>query len=145
MDPYKDDAMDAIYKPLFAEMISLARITDGNEHLITAASTALLRQCLTKMGTATADVADLCLKVVAEKQKMVPDCFRCANPCGKTFPFDFQELPEGECGALKLQILDALCCNPYLEESLLYRCLTVVSLSGYEKEELTSILQEIKP
>lgn len=136
--------MDAMYRPLFAQMISLARITDGNEHLITPDSTALLRHCLARTAASAADIPDLSEKIVAQKRSMVPDCFRCANPCGKTFPFDFRQLEEGECGSLKLQILDALCAKPDLEEGLLYRSLTVVSLDGYTPEELTDLLREIQ-
>lgn len=131
------------YEILFAEMISLARITDGNEHLITASSTALLRQCLKEMRSAEEETQILCERIVAEKKKMVPDCFQCANPCGKTFPYSMDELPEGEIRSLKYAILDALCQNPDVEESLLYRSLTVISLSDYTKEDLLPILESI--
>ena len=131
------------YEILFGQMISLARITDGNEHLITPTATALLRQCLVQMGAGTADVPALCAQIVAEKQKMVPDCFLCANPCGKTFPFDLEEIPAGEIRDMKYTILDALCRNPGLEESLLYRSLTVISLGDYEEADLLPILDAI--
>ena len=114
------------YEILFGEMISLARITDGNEHLITPSSTALLRQCLREIRSAEAKTDILCQQIEAEKRKMVPDCFQCANPCGKTFPFSLDELPEGEIRSLKYAILDALCQNPDVEESLLYHSLTAV-------------------
>ena len=136
--------MDKEYELLWGEMISLARITDGNGHLITPQSTALLRRCLEEMAAGTADAPELAGQIVAEKQNMVPDCFRCANPCGKTFPFDFAELPEGEIRKLKYAILDALCRRSHVKEDLLYRALTVVSLSDYEKEDLLPILQEIR-
>ena len=132
------------YEELFGEMISLARITDGNEHLITPDSTALLRRCLSRMASGTADPQLLTTEILAQKQKMVPDCFRCANPCGKTFPYDLGELPEGEIRDLKIAILDRLCVKPYVPEDLLYRALTAVSLWGYEKEDLLPILDMIR-
>lgn len=135
--------MSKEYEILFGEMISLARITDGNEHLITPSTTALLRHCLREMQAGTADTRALCAQIVAEKQNLVPDCFRCANPCGKTFPFDLQELSEGESRALKYAIAETLCKNPGVEESALYRSLTVISLSDYEKEDLLPILEAI--
>ena len=135
--------MNPVYEPLFGELISIARIADGNTHLITPETTALLRHCLAQIGSGTEDTEGLCRKVVEQKREMVPDCFSCANPCGKTFPFDFRSLPEGECGRLKLRILDALCKNNAVEEALLYQCLTIVGLDGYEAEELTALLQKI--
>ena len=121
------------YEGLFGEMIALARITDGNEHLITPDSTALLRRCLSRMASGTADAQVLAKEIVAQKQKMVPDCFRCANPCGKTFPYDLGELPEGEFRDLKVAILDGLCVKADVQEDLLYRALTVVSLWSMKK------------
>ena len=132
------------YEELFGEMISLARITDGNEHLITPDSTALLRLCLNRMASGTADTQLLMKEILAQKQKMVPDCFRCANPCGKTFPYDLGELPEGEIRDLKIAILDRLCVKADVQEDLLYRALTAVSLWGYEKEDLLPILDMIR-
>ena len=132
------------YEELFGQMISLARITDGNEHLITPDSTALLRRCLRQMASGTADPQVLTTEILAQKQKMVPDCFRCANPCGKTFPYDLGELPEGESRDLKIAILDGLCVKPDVPEDLLYRALTAVSLWGYEKEDLLPILDMIR-
>ena len=132
------------YEELFGEMISLARITDGNEHLITPDSTALLRRCLSRMASGTADPQLLTTEILAQKQKMVPDCFRCANPCGKTFPYDLGELPEGEIRDLKIAILDGLCVKADVQEELLYRALTAVSLWGYEKEDLLPILDMIR-
>ena len=132
------------YEELFGEMISLARITDGNEHLITPDSTALLRRCLSRMASGTADPQLLTTEILAQKQKMVPDCFRCANPCGKTFPYDLGELSEGEIRDLKFAILDGLCVKPDVPEDLLYRALTAVSLWGYEKEDLLPILDMIR-
>ena len=132
------------YEELFGEMISLARITDGNEHLITPDSTALLRLCLNRMASGTADTQLLMKEIVSQKQKMVPDCFRCANPCGKTFPYDLGELPEGEIRDLKVAILDRLCVKADVPEDLLYRALTAVSLWGYEKEDLLPILDMIR-
>ena len=132
------------YEELFGEMISLARITDGNEHLITPDSTALLRLCLRRMASGTADTQLLTKEILAQKQKMVPDCFRCANPCGKTFPYDLGELPEGEIRDLKVAILDRLCVKADVQEELLYRALTAVSLWGYEKEDLLPILDMIR-
>ena len=132
------------YEELFGEMISLARITDGNEHLITPDSTALLRRCLSRMASGTADPQLLTTEILAQKQKMVSDCFRCANPCGKTFPYDLGELPEGEIRDLKVAILDRLCVKPDVPEDLLYRAQTAVSLWGYEKEGLLPILDMIR-
>lgn len=134
--------MTTTYASLFGELISIARIADGNTHLITPETTAFLRHCLDQIAAGTAQLEPLCRSAQAQKRKMVPDCFSCANPCGKTFPFDLLDLPEGECGSLKRQILEALC-RSMVEEALLYQCLTVVGLDGYEATELTELLQKI--
>ena len=135
--------MEPVHEKLFGQLISVARIADGNTHLITPETTALLRSCLSQIGAGMEDVEALCEKIEEQKRKMVPDCFSCANPCGKTVPFDFRELPEGERGRLKLQILFALCRNSAVEESLLYQCLTIVGLDGYDEGELSDLLRKI--
>lgn len=132
------------YEPLLGELISIARIADGNSHLITPETTALLRHCLAEIGAGTEEQMVLCGKVLEQKRKMVPDCFVCANPCGKTFPFDFRDLPDGEQGRLKRRILEALCRNHSVEEALLYQCLTIFELDGYEEAELSALLKKIE-
>lgn len=81
---------------LTGALIGLARATDGNEHLISASSTAVVVESLfatlTNVNFDNDALEDLLRRVEAEKQKMVPDCFLCASPCGKTNAYDMQNL-----------------------------------------------------
>lgn len=136
--------MKKVYEVLIGELIGLARATDGNEHLINPSATAVLRECLAKIATDSADVQALRQKVEAEKRKMVPNCFVCANPCGRTDSFDLSEIPEGEIRELKLSLLDALCRQAEaLPENILYRNLVIIGLSDYDREDLLPLIQEI--
>lgn len=132
------------YAQLVGELIGLARATDGNEHLINPSATATIRECLTRIAEETADVPALLQKVEEEKRNMVPNCFVCANPCGRTSAFDLSELPVGEIGQLKQQLLDALCRNARtLPEGILYRDLVIIGLTDYTREDLLPLIQEI--
>ena len=136
--------MKTEYAQLIGNLIGLARATDGNEHLINPSATALIRACLQALGRNEADLEYFTARIQEEKQKMVPNCFVCANPCGRTSPFDLDEIPEGEIRMLKYELLDTLFCNAdKLPEDILYRDLVIIGLEDYEKEDLLSLIQEI--
>lgn len=132
------------YEQLIGALIGIARAVDGNEHLITPSATALIRACLRGIREDIADAEQLMVEILEEKRKIVPDCFVCANPCGRTSPFDLSQIPEGEIRQLKFTLLDALCCcAETVDEALLYRCLAVIGIEDYEREELLPLLHQL--
>ena len=132
------------YKKLIGELIGLARAIDGNEHLILPSTTLLIRECLLAIEEGTADPEYYTTNVIEEKRKVVPNCFVCANPCGRTSPFDLNELPEGEIRELKLSLLDTLCRSANdIREDILYRDLVIISLEDYTPQDLLPLIDEL--
>lgn len=129
---------------LLGQLIGLCRATDGNEHLISPSATAVIRECLRAVDCGSGDVSLLSEKVEREKRKMVPDCFVCAAPCGRTSACDLSAMEDGPVRRLKFRLLDELCRRAdSAEEKLLYRCLVAVGIGDYEEEDLLPLLQEV--
>ena len=86
----------ALQDKLTGALIGLARATDGSEHLISASSTEAVVEglfaTLTNVNFDNEALLGLLAKVELEKQKMVPDCFACASPCGKNHDYDMNKL-----------------------------------------------------
>ena len=138
--------MNDLERKLVGELIGLARATDGNEHLITESITDTVAEVLTANVTDEARSAAYSAKIEAAKREMVPDCFQCANPCGRTAAFDLSTL-EGDVGQTKLAILEALrtiAASPRSPEAnlKLYRGLVILGLEGYSPAELTALFSE---
>ena len=129
---------------LIGALIGLARATDGSEHLINADATRVIIDAL----LANADPETLLLRIGAEKRKMVPDCFICACPCGRTADYDMTRLaaaPE-DIRTLKLQILTGLrtlAAGAGDSEHLLYRGLIAIGMEDYGVTELQPIAAEL--
>ena len=95
---------------LLGELIGLARATEGNEHLITPAVTAVVIRCLAAAEQPEEKLESLLAEVEEEKRNMVPNCFCCASPCGRNNAFDLQKLREEpvDIQTKKRQILEGL-------------------------------------
>ena len=132
---------------LLGQLSGLTRATDGNEHLITPSATATIRCCLTAIHRDRGDWKALTDMVLEEKRNMVPNCFVCANPCGRTAGCDLSAFPEGEDRDARMRLLKALCRrtaeDPRLAEALLYRCLICAGIDDYTPEELEELTKEI--
>ena len=131
---------------LLGELVGLARATEGNEHLITESVTEILAEILIAEVSDEAQYAAYSGKIDAAKQEMVPDCFHCANPCGRTAALDLKTL-ENESRQVreaKLAILDAIrtiarSARSRETDLKLYRGLVPLGLEGYSPEELTAL------
>lgn len=79
---------------LLGVLVGLARVTDGNEHFITPELTALITDVLKALqsGAENDVLENLYLDALAIKKAMVPNCFLCDNPCGRTSDFNISEL-----------------------------------------------------
>lgn len=143
--------MNSLQKKLIGGLIGLARATDGNEHLITPAFTDVVIECLSSLESEDAVLQSLLKRVEQAKRHMVPNCFLCANPCGRTSDFDLDELQKtsSEIRELKLQILSALRtlvrsgCAGY-DPRILYQGLVVIGMEDYEAEDLVSVLKKLE-
>lgn len=131
---------------LLGELVGLARAVDGNEHLITESVTQIIAATLRANVSSEAQYTVYSSKIDAAKREMVPDCFHCANPCGRTATLDLKNL-EGESLQIretKFAILNAIQTIAGLDRSAerdmkLYRGLMLIGLEGYSADELTAL------
>lgn len=81
---------------LLSQLIGLARATDGSEHLINPASLRTVADALICLSAPCEEavVQQQLRSVIETKREMVPNCFTCAAPCGRTSPFDLSALQE---------------------------------------------------
>lgn len=136
---------------LTGALIGLARATDGNEHLISDASTRVIVESLAALGSGDdAALEKLLARVTEEKRNMVPDCFTCASPCGKNSDYDMRALwkaPEEVRGLKKgilrsIRDIAALGCRDAETERFFYKALIVLGMDGWSGEELQPIAAE---
>lgn len=93
---------------LTGALIGLARATEGNEYLCSDSTAAVMVAGLCADEDFGHDVLlEMLQRVDDEKRKLVPSCYVCAAPCGRTDNFDMDKLqsaPE-ETRAAKLRLL----------------------------------------
>ena len=144
--------MNAIQNRLLGELIGLARATEGNEHLITPGLTAFVSEALAACGKETEEAAldTLLARLEGEKRAMVPDCYRCADPCGRTSAFDLGELAREtpDIREQKLQLLNGLCALASADrlpgrEDLLYPGLIAIGLDAIDPDILHTLVKQV--
>jgi len=146
---------------LMGALIGLARSTENNTHLIRPSTTQTVLEGLAAVGENgdAAYMERLLERVIEEKRAMVPNCFHCASPCGRTADYDMALLGSGEedVKELKLALLRGL---PDLAEHALhaaaldrhdrevdffiYKALYVIGAQGWGEEQIRSVLREMK-
>ncbi len=143
---------------LAGALIGLARTTFGNEDLLTPDTFTVVLEGLSALDpgckTSADQIEDLTRRVNTEKYKIVPNCFYCAAPCGRTSNYDMKELAcaSAEIRSLKLSILSRLSSfaislqnsEPIVSsiEPKFYRALAVLG-EDWSAAELSSILMEL--
>lgn len=128
---------------LIGALIGIARATDGSEHLITQEVTEYLRRALKENTSDEAVASRLVKEAEAVKRSMVPNCFLCANPCGRTSDYDLKEMHREPQAVRekKEAILQALRNPDALSDGAIYRGLFAIGLEGYTPEELQSVFE----
>lgn len=99
------------YDTLIGAVIGLARATESNEDLVTESTHRTMLTALRLPPDASEEaILKLIPLIQAEKRKLVPNCFDCAMPCGRTSDLDLRELrKEGEAlRTAKLALLTTL-------------------------------------
>lgn len=98
---------------LTGALVGLVRATENNEHLITDELNRLIMEGLMitvmKEGFDSSRVTELTGRVRAAKERLVPDCYHCASPCGRTDDYDMRSVwdADRDVCALKSLILFA--------------------------------------
>ena len=96
---------------LLGAVIGLARATENNEDLITNKTHKILTEgliaSLPESEYSEHDLVILYAKILAEKERIIPSCFTCAFPCGRTDNYDMKELwnMDEKLRELKLKLL----------------------------------------
>ena len=146
---------------LAGALIGLARATEGNEHAISDSTSSAMIEGLFILKNEPFDDEKLLVtmkKVEVEKQKLVPDCFLCACPCGRTNDYDLALLwhSDEDIRSLKLSILSGICeiatyiyrafALGHKDESIykfLYKALFSIGTEDWGTEKLLPIVQEV--
>lgn len=134
-------------RELLGALIGLARATDGNEYMLSNSTRDVTVTALMTLEDRKADPALLIPQVREEKRKLVPDCFLCASPCGRTQDSDVNRilLEAEDIQKLKGEILAAICALASgVGEGVLYRALFSLGCDDWEAEDYHSVLQELE-
>lgn len=135
---------------LIGELIGLARGTDGSEHLITPVVTQVVAAGLSARG-GDALLEALREKVLQTKREIVPGCFTCANPCGRTAPFDLSRLNEepDSIRSGKQMLLEAVRelaqrdNRSAQQDHMLYQGLVAIGLDSIDPDVLRGLLESM--
>ena len=147
---------------LTGALIGLARATDGNEHMLSASTAAVVVEGLFATLTNVNFDNDALLaigdRVAAEKQKLVPECYKCAASCGRNNDYDMQKLwtAQEDIRSLKSLILFGIrgvaayayhaAVLGYRDETIhkfLYKALFAIGMDDWGMEELLPIVLEV--
>ena len=144
---------------LFGALIGLARATFGNEDLMTSSTFAVVLEALSSTSCESdakpEQLSDLIRRINEEKYKLVPSCFYCSSPCGRTSNYNMKDLDTAaeDVRSLKFSILSELCdLAARLDsaahslptfEALVYRALACIG-EDWNADELSSVLTEIR-
>ena len=141
------DILTPLRAELFGALIGLARATFGNEDLITPSTFTVVVEGLSAIADDSDQLTDLIRRVNEEKYKLVPSCFYCSSPCGRTSNYDICQLnlAAEDVRLLKLSILSKLSAlagsnlSSLPTEAMVYRALAAVG-EDWTVEELTNLL-----
>ena len=147
---------------LTGALIGLARATDGNEHMLSDSTAAVVVEglfaTLTNVNFDNEALLAILDKVDAEKRKLVPECFKCASSCGRNNDYDMSRLwdAQEDIRSLKSLILFGIrgiaayayhaAVLGYREESIhrfLYKALFAIGMDDWGMEELLPIVLEV--
>ena len=151
----------ALQDRLTGALIGLARATEGNMHMVSDTTAAVVVEglCATLTGVSATDGELLALldRVEGEKQKLVPNCYVCASPCGRNNHYDMTQLwnaPE-EIRRLKSLILFGsrsiaayayqaakAGCKDDAIHNFLYKALFAIGMDDWGEAELLPIARE---
>ena len=152
----------ALQDRLTGSLIGLARATEGNEHMLSDSTAAVVVEglfaTLTNVNFDNDALLALLDRVEIEKKKLIPDCFHCASPCGKNNDYDLTRLwnAQEDIRSLKSLILFGIrgvaayayhaAVLGHRDESIhrfLYKALIAIGIEEFGMEELLPIVLEV--
>ena len=151
-----------IQDKLTGSLIGLARATEGNEHMISDSTAAVIVEglfaTLTNVNFDNDALLSIMNRVEEEKKKLVPDCFHCASPCGRNHDYDMRNLwnANEDIRSLKSLILfgiRGIAAYAYhaavlgykddIIHTFLYKALIAIGIDEFGVEELLPIVLEV--
>lgn len=130
---------------LLSALIGLARATEGNEELVTEETGQLLFQGLSMVLTEEENTTDsneqshrlteLLADIREEKKRLVPNCFDCASPCGRTADYDMREFWDAEKEQVDLKLV--------LVRRLVKRAIEAIQCGSTEVERQENCLEAL--
>lgn len=160
---FQHEQTGALQDKLTGRLIGLARATEGNEHMLSAATANTMVEGLlathVNENRDDAALAALMERVTIEKQKLVPNCALCACPCGRTDDYDMNRLwnADAKIRNLKSQILSGIrdiAANVHRSaavgdrdgtvHNLLYKALIVLGMDDWDAEDLQPVVLEVE-
>lgn len=130
---------------LLSALIGLARATEGNEELVTEETGQLLFQGLSMVLTEEENTTDsneqshrlteLLADIREEKKRLVPNCFDCASPCGRTADYDMREFWDAEKEQVDLKLV--------LVRRLVKRAIEAIQCGSTEVERQGNCLEAL--
>lgn len=151
-----------IQDKLTGALIGLARAVDGNEHMVSDSTAAVVVEglfaTLTNVNFDNEALLTMMERVFAEKQRLVPNCHQCASACGRTDDHDMDKLwnADEDIRSLKSLILfgirgiaayayhaAVLGYRDNAIHSFLYKALFAIGMDDWGMEELLPIVLEV--
>ena len=125
---------------VLSALVALARATEGNEWNITADTRGLITEAINDDGGNT---ESLLKRIEGERKRLVPDCFHCASPCGRTAPYDLEGLinADEETKKAKHILLSSLKEVSGKGDDLIFRVLYAIGRDDWSVEELLQVLK----
>ena len=148
--------MDEKNGMLLSALVGLARASENNEHKLTKDTNRLVIDSLVTLSEEDIDsrvLEYLLLNIRSEKKRLVPDCFACSSPCGRTKDYDISRLEKDNDNIkrLKTELLENLIkiakMNPHDDEksiSVLYKGLYHIGLEDVTTGLLSYVRNEVK-
>lgn len=157
----KSDTAD-LQDKLTGALIGLARATEGNEHMVSDSTAAIVVEglfaTLTNVNFDNDALLAMMERIDAEKQKLIPNCYQCASVCGKNNDYDMNQLwsADEDIRSLKSLILFGIrgiaayayhaAVLGYRDDTIhnfLYKALFSIGMDDWGMEELLPIVLEV--
>ena len=141
-----------VFDTLMGAIIGLARATEGNEDLITESTDRTMQDALAmEIDADETSLFDMLDRIRDEKRKLVPNCFDCAMPCGRTSDFDMNmlanETPTLQKAKIELlALLQALAKNAPLDAQtmrIFYQALNFIGYDGATTEQIYKLAEKL--
>ena len=125
---------------VLSALVALALAAEGNESNITADTRGLITEAINDDGGNT---ESLLKRIEDERKRLVPDCFHCASPCGRTAAYDLEGFinADEETKKAKQILLSSLKEVSGKGDDLIFRVLYAIGRDDWSAEELLQVLK----